>query len=62
MNLGALASRRRIKNEPQELAGETPALPGLTLRFRGSKREIFRGNLSPLVPRGAREKSSDVVD
>ena len=25
------------------------------LRVRGSKRDIFRGNLSPLVPRGERE-------
>jgi hypothetical protein len=47
MNLGALASRRRDENELPELAGETPALPGMTLRFRGSRRESVRKILSP---------------
>ena len=32
-HLGALASRRRVENEPKAIAGETPALPGMTLRF-----------------------------
>jgi len=29
MSPGALASRRRIENDPKKLAGETPALPGM---------------------------------
>jgi hypothetical protein len=36
MSLGALASRRRIENEPKELAGGTPALPGMRLRVEGA--------------------------
>jgi len=46
--LGAPASRRPVRSQKLELAGETPALPGTVPRFRGSMREIlFRGILSP---------------
>jgi spermidine synthase len=42
--LGAPASRRPVGSRKPELAGETPALPGIVPRFRGSKREFIRGN------------------
>jgi hypothetical protein len=44
--LGAPASRRPVGSRKPELAGETPALPGTVPRFKGSKRESVRGNLS----------------
>jgi hypothetical protein len=48
--LGAPASRRPVGSRKPELAGETPALPGIVPRFRGSKREIlFRRNLTPAL-------------
>ena len=45
--LGAPASRRPVGTRKQELAGETPALPGMAPRFKGSMRDYsFRGILS----------------
>jgi hypothetical protein len=47
--LGAPASRRPAGTRKSELAGETPALPGMAPRFKGSIRDYsFRGILSPL--------------
>jgi hypothetical protein len=51
MTLGAPASRRHARNKSKKLAGETPALPGVVRRFRGSKREsLFRRFLTPPSP------------
>ena len=48
--LGAPASRRPVGCLKLEHAGETPALPCIVPRFRGSKREIlFRGILTPAL-------------
>jgi len=47
--LGAPTSRRPVGNCKPELAGETPALPGIAPRFRGSRREFVRGNLTPAL-------------
>jgi hypothetical protein len=45
--LGAPASRQPVRSRKPELAGETPALPGTAIWFRGSKREFVRGILTP---------------
>jgi hypothetical protein len=56
--LGALASRRPVGSRKPELAGETPALPGTVPRFKGSKRESVRGNLSSF---GEERKKTGIV-
>jgi hypothetical protein len=60
--LGAPVSRRPVGSRKPKLAGETPALPGIVLRFKGSKREFVRGILStPERKRGQKATVSDGI-
>jgi hypothetical protein len=54
MNPGAPASRRRIEGELKKLAGETPALPGMTLRLRGNPEIII--NIIICLNRGRKRR------
>ena len=60
--LGAPAGRRPVGSRKPELAGGTPALPGIVPRFRVSTRDFsFRGNLTLTLSRRTGEGTAKRV-